>query len=159
VACWLAKTEADAYSIADLERDGTACWDGVRNYQARNFLRAMRRGDQVLVYHSNGDPSGAAGVAKVAKGAYPDPTQFDRRDDHFDPESSPEEPRWSAVDLAFAERFPRVVPLAELRQAPALEGMLLLSGKALRLSVQPLEPGHLRAIRALARRRPGPRSG
>ena len=152
MAAWLAKTEAEAYSIADLERDGATGWDGVRNYQARNHLRAMRKGDLVLMYHSNGDPSGAAGVAKVVRTAYPDPTQFDRRDSHFDPDSDPEEPRWSAVGVAFVERFPRIVALAELKEAAALDGMLLTSGKAMRLSVQPLDAAHLKAIRAMARR-------
>jgi predicted RNA-binding protein with PUA-like domain len=135
------KTEPESYSIQDLERDGRTGWDGVRNYQARNSMQAMKVGDKVLVYHSNAKPSGVAGLAKVVRTAYPDPTAFDRRDHHFDPKSNPETPTWF-----------QVVSLDELKAAPKLSGLLLTSGKAMRLSVQPVDKAHFDAIVAMAGR-------
>jgi predicted RNA-binding protein with PUA-like domain len=146
------KSEPGAYSIADLERNGTTCWDGVRNYQARNTMRDdMRKGDLVLFYHSSADPAGVAGVAKVCREAYPDHTAFDRRSRYYDPKSDPESPRWMMVDLEFVERFPRVVPLAELKADPKLTGMLVTK-RGMRLSVQPVEKEHFQVVRRRGRK-------
>ena len=150
------KSEPESYAIDDLRRDKRTAWDGVRNYQARNFLRAMRVGDRVLFYHSNAKPSGVAGLAKVVRTAYPDPTAFDPKDHHYDPASDPDDPRWDMVDVGFVEAFPRVLALQELAQDPHLEGMLLLSGKAMRLSVQPVEGRHFKRIVALGRKAAAP---
>ena len=118
---WLCKTEPDVYSIDDLRRDGTTGWEGVRNYQARNFMRdGMAPGDRVLVYHSNTDPAGVAGIAEVVGEAIPDPTQFDPESEFHDPKSSRAAPRWLMRRLRFVERFGRVVTLEELR-ADAVE--------------------------------------
>lgn len=149
-ACWLVKSEPDVYSIDDLARDGRTSWEGVRNYQARNFLRAMRDGDEVLFYHSNADPSGVAGIARVTREAYPDPTALDRRSEAFDPKATAADPRWSTVDLGFVERFPAVLPLARLHGETALEGMELLR-RGSRLSVQPVTAREFRHVVALAR--------
>jgi predicted RNA-binding protein with PUA-like domain len=147
---WLMKTEPDAFGIDHLEAKGTAPWDGVRNYQARNFMREMAVGDKVLFYHSSADPSGVAGLAVVARTAYPDHTSWDPASDHFDPASTPDNPRWSMVDVRFIERFPRLVPLEELRGIPELSDMILLQRS--RLSVQPVEQRHYELIVRLAKR-------
>jgi len=136
---WLMKSEPGEFSIDDLKRlpGGTEHWDGVRNYQARNFLRdEMKRGDAVLFYHSGKNP-GVVGTAKVAREGYPDFTAQDPRSDHYDPKSSEEDPRWYMVDVTFEKKFTRQVPLAELRKTPGLEEMLLLK-KGMRLSIQPV---------------------
>ena len=142
---WLMKTEPDVYSIDDLAREKVGVWEGVRNYQARNFMREMRRGDRVLFYHSNASPPGVVGIAEVHREAYPDPFQFDPKSKYCDPKSCPEDPRWSAVDLTLVERFPREVSLAELKEAPALEGMEVIR-KGSRLSVQPVSAAHFSAV-------------
>lgn len=148
---WLMKSEADVYGIDDLERDGTTPWDGIRNYEARNLMRdQMRPGDLVLYYHSNARPPGVAGVARVASEPYPDPLQFDASSPYHDPKASREEPRWILVDVAFEERFPRFVPLDEIREHPGLQEMALLTRK--RLSVQPVEPEAFETIRGLGHR-------
>jgi predicted RNA-binding protein with PUA-like domain len=103
----------------------------------------------VLFYHSNADPPGAAGVAKVCRTAYPDPTAFDRKDHHYDPKSNPEKPSWFMVDVQFVERFPTFVSLDAMKEAKALRGMLLTSGKAMRLSVQPVDKRHFEAVRKM----------
>ena len=152
---WLCKTEPDVYSIDDLKRDRVTGWEGVRNYQARNFMRdGMQPGDRVLVYHSNAEPTGVAGVAEVVGAAKPDPTQFDARSEYHDPASKREEPRWLMRDLRFAERFPRVVTLDELRAAPALKAMAALQ-KGNRLSVTPVTMAEFDAVLRLAKSVPG----
>lgn len=143
---WLVKSEPSSYSIDDLARDGKTDWTGVRNYKARNTMREMKVGDKVLVYHSNADPPGAAGVAEVCALAHPDRTQFDRKSDYHEPKATPESPVWDCVDLRFVRKFRRLVPLEELRDDDRLTGMLLTSGKASRLSVQPLEKAHFERI-------------
>ncbi len=144
------KTEPDVYAIDDLARDRRTPWEGVRNYQARNFMRAdMTVGDWVLFYHSSCEPAGVAGVARVASAAYPDPTQFDRKSRYYDPDSPKGDPRWSLVDVAFVEKLP-LVPLAALRAEPRLRGMPLLQ-RGQRLSVQPVTPAQFEAVLALAR--------
>jgi predicted RNA-binding protein with PUA-like domain len=143
---WLMKTEPDVYSIDDLARDGKTMWDGVRNYQARNFMRdKMQTGDLVFFYHSNAEPSGIAGIAKVAGKSYPDPTAFDKKDVHFDPKSKKENPTWYLVDLAFVKKFKNFLSLEELKKNKSLEGMLLLQ-KGSRLSVQPVFEKHWNVI-------------
>ena len=146
---WLMKSEPGSYSLDDLEREGSTCWEGVRNYQARNLMREKRTGDLVLFYHSNADPPGAAGIARVEREAYADHFSWDQASRYFDPKSSPAEPRWWMVDLRFVERFIRFVPLAELKAHPALAGMLV-TGRS-RLSVQPVDAADFDAVVALGR--------
>ena len=126
MAHWLMKSEPDVFSYDDLVRVKREGWDGVRNYQARNFMRTMRTGDLVIFYHSNATPPGAAGIARVAKEAEPDPTQFDPASKYFDPKSSPDDPRWDWVTLAPKKRL-RFVPLDVLRTMPELADCQLLA--------------------------------
>jgi len=142
---WLVKTEPDVYSIDDLARDTSTLWTGVRNYQARNFLRQMKRGERVLVYHSNAEPSGVVGVATVRRESAPDPTQFDRSSEYFDPKATEESPRWFCPDLKFSKKFPAMVSLDALRKSKVLEGLLLLQ-RGSRLSVIPVSERHFEAI-------------
>jgi predicted RNA-binding protein with PUA-like domain len=151
---WLLKSEPEAFSIDDLARakNRTTRWDGVRNYQARNFLRDdIAVGDGVLFYHSNADPPAVAGTASVVRAGYPDPTQFDAKDGHHDAGSTPDAPRWFAVDIAFDTKFAHAVTLPELRADPALGDMVLLR-KGSRLSVQPVGPGEWKRISKLGAR-------
>lgn len=136
---WLFKTEPDEFSIDDLAQapNGTAPWDGIRNYQARNLLRdKVKRGDGVLIYHGSCKQVGIAGIAEVVKNAYPDPAQFNPESSYFDPKATPENPRWFCVDVAFKRRFSEVLPLNAIKQMPELSNMVLL--KQGRLSVQPV---------------------
>ena len=145
---WLLKTEPEVFSFDDLWRAPRrrTSWGGVRNYQARNRLRdELALDDLVLVYHSSADPSGVAGLARVARAGYPDPSQFDPKDPGFDPDSSPKEPRWFAVDIAALERLPRFVPLETLRAERRLAGMELLR-RGSRLSVQRVSAEEWRAV-------------
>jgi predicted RNA-binding protein with PUA-like domain len=148
---WLMKSEPSAFSIQDLQktRGRTTCWDGVRNFQARNFMRAMRRGDRVLFYHSNADPPAVVGVAEVVKEAYPDDTAFDPKDIHYDPKSKPEKPLWDMVDIRLVRVFSHPVPLDRLRQEAGLKRMELLR-RGSRLSVQPVRPGEWKIVLKLA---------
>ena len=151
---WLIKSEPEVFSIQDLARAKrrTTSWEGVRNYQARNFLRAMQLGDRALYYHSNAAPSAVAGVVEVVRTAYPDPTAWNPASDYHDPKASPEQPIWSMVDVRLVEIFPREIPLEELRQVKALAGMELLR-RGSRLSVQPVTAAQFRTIEKLAGRR------
>jgi len=151
---WLLKSEPDVFSIHDLSRAKrkTTAWEGVRNYQARNFLRAMQPGDLALYYHSNAVPSAVAGIVEVVRAAYPDPTAWDEASDYHDPKASPSNPIWSMVDVKLVEIFPREVPLEELRGVKALAGMELLR-RGSRLSVQPVTAAQFRTIQKLARTR------
>lgn len=145
---WLMKSEPETFSIDDLEREGRTSWEGVRNYQARNFMRdEMQPGDGVLFYHSNADPPGVAGLARVARAAYPDPTALDARSDYFDPRATEEDPRWYMVDIEFVDRFPALVPLGTLKETPGLEQMLVTQRS--RLSVQPVSPAEFEIVRRL----------
>lgn len=150
MTCWLMKSEPDAFSIDDLAaRTGKReHWDGVRNYQARNFMREMKKGDKVLFYHSSCPEPGVVGVAKVVKEAYPDFTAFDPESKYFDPKSSPEKPRWFMVDIQFQKKLKRTIALAELKQNPLLEGMQLLR-KGNRLSVMPVAESEFDTILAM----------
>src|SRR5215510_9896592 len=137
---WLMKSEPGVYSIADLQRDRTTCWDGVRNYQARNFMRDdMRVGDGVLFYHSSAQPMGIYGVAQVVREAYPDHTAFDASDQHYDPKSEPADPTWMMVDVGYVGTFKTPITLATLKKTLGLEKMLVIQ-RGSRLSVQPVTP-------------------
>lgn len=144
------KSEPDVFSIDDLKKKRVEGWNGVRNYQARNFMKDMRVGDKVLFYHSSVVPPGVAGLAEVSRTAYPDPTQFDRASDYFEPKSTPAAPLWFQVDVRFAAKLPRFLTLDELRGAPALADMPLF--RRSRLSVQPVTPAQYETIVALAAR-------
>lgn len=138
---WLMKSEPEAFSIEDLARapGKTTFWDGVRNYQARNLLRdELEPGDGVLFYHSSADPPAVAGTASVVRKGSPDPSQFDARSGHHDPDSPRDNPRWYGVEIRWESTFARPVPLEELRRTPGLEDMVLLQRS--RLSVQPVAP-------------------
>ena len=144
---WLLKSEPSDFSLQDLKDapEQTECWDGVRNYQARNLMRdEMKLGDRVLFYHSNLNPSVGGTVTAVRK-SYPDHTSWDPDCKHFDPKSTPDNPRWFMVDVKFESEFPRPLPLAELRTLSGLEEMLLLR-KGQRLSVQPVAPKEFQVI-------------
>ncbi len=143
------KTEPAEFSIDDLKKRGIAPWDGVRNYQARNFMQAMREGDGVLVYHSSCSPPGVAGIGEVVREAYPDRSAWDRTSDYYDPKSTPQKPVWFMVDVKFNEKFRRFVSLPELRAAAALRGLWVL--KKGRLSVQPVEKIHFELVRRMGR--------
>lgn len=146
---WLMKSEPDTFSIDDLKRKKREAWDGVRNYQARNFMRdGMRVGDGVFFYHSNCAEPGIAGLAEVASDAYPDPTQFDPKSKYFDPASSRDNPRWMLVDVKFVKKLTRVITLDELKNHPKLEGMALLR-KGNRLSVMPVDAAEWKYILGL----------
>ena len=142
------KSEPDVFGYDDLVRVKREGWDGVRNYQARNFMREMRRGDRVIFYHSNAKPPGVAGIAKIVKGAEPDPTQFDPDSAYFDPASDPGDPRWDWVTVAPDRALP-FVPIDELKQIPELADCRLLA-KGNRLSVMPLTDAEFDAIVAAA---------
>lgn len=148
---WLMKSEPSVFSIQDLQKvpGRTTCWDGVRNFQARNFMRAMKKGDRVLFYHSNADPPAVVGIAEVVKEAYPDHTAFDPKDTHYDPKSKPEKPLWDMVDIKLLRIFPRPIPLDRLRQESGLKQMELLR-KGSRLSVQPVRPEEWKIVLKLA---------
>ena len=139
------KTEPNCFSIDDLAREKMTSWDGVRNYQARNFMRDMRVGDGVLFYHSNVKPPAVVGTATVIRAAYPDHTAFDPSDKHYDASSTPEKPRWEMVDIRIRQKFKRQVSLGELREQPLLKSMELLR-RGSRLSVQPVRPDEWRII-------------
>jgi predicted RNA-binding protein with PUA-like domain len=134
MAYWLLKSEPESYGIDHLEREGVACWDGVRNYGARNNLMAMRVGDIGFFYHSSADPPGVAGVCEVVRDAYPDHTQFDPASKYFDPKATPENPRWFMPDVRFVAKLPRFVPLREIKQTPGLEDMELVRWSRLSVS-------------------------
>jgi predicted RNA-binding protein with PUA-like domain len=135
---WLMKSEPDVFSIDDLARVGVEPWTGVRNYQARNFMRdGMSEGDGVLFYHSSCEVPGVAGLARVASAAYPDPTQFERKSEYFDAKSTHEDPRWMLVDVRFERKLARTIPLVELKAQSRLDGFALLQ-RGNRLSILPV---------------------
>ncbi|MGP4788438.1 EVE domain-containing protein [Psychrobacter sp. 1Y11] len=145
------KSNPKYFGISDLQRLGTECWDGVRNYRARNFMRDdMQVGDQVIFYHSSAKPSGVSGIMSVVKAGYPDPSQFHPEHRHYDPLATEEQPRWYMVDLRFEQAFKEVLPLSELKFIPALDDSLLLKKGCEQLTVIPLEPKHWQAIMDMA---------
>ncbi len=144
------KTEPSEYSIDTLKKDKKTLWEGVRNYQARNFIRdAMKRGDGVLIYHSSTKEPGVYGVGVVSAEAVPDLSQFDRQSGYCDPTAKKEAPRWYSVEVSFTRKFTHPAPLSRLREAKNLQGMLLLR-KGQRLSVQPVSEAHFNAVCRLA---------
>jgi predicted RNA-binding protein with PUA-like domain len=145
------KSEPRVFSIDDLAQSPrqTTCWDGVRNYQARNFMRAMAVGDPVLFYHSNAEPPAVVGVAEVVRTAYPDETQFDKTHHHYDSASVPSAPRWDMVDIRYRQTFKTSLPLDRLRREPQLKDMVLLR-KGSRLSVQPVTEAEWAVVLKLA---------
>lgn len=146
---WLMKTEPQDFSIDGLARVGREPWSGVRNYQARNFMRSMKVGDGVLLYHSSCEIPGVAGIGEIASAAYPDPTQFERKNEHYDPKSTREEPRWSLVDVAFVRKLKRVITLNQIRaQADRLDDFALIR-RGNRLSVLPVTAPQWKLILSL----------
>lgn len=150
IKLWLMKSEPDVYSIDDLRRDGVEPWEGVRNYQARNYMREMAEGDLALFYHSSAKPPGVAGICRIVREAYPDPTQFDRKSEYYDPKSKKDDPRWSRVDVEFVEKFDQEISLPTLKDDPALQGMRVIQ-KGSRLSVQPVDKKHFKHVLKLAK--------
>lgn len=146
---WLMKSEPDVFSIDTLKKRGRSLWDGVRNYQARNFMmKDMAVGDLVLFYHSSTEPPGVAGIAKVSAPATPDPSQWDKKSEYYDPDSSKKEPRWFCVEVEFLEKLPRYVSLQELRDTPSLKNMLVLK-RGQRLSIQPLTEAEFKMVQKM----------
>ena len=147
---WLLKSEPSTFSFDDLRKSPrrTTSWEGVRNYQARNLLREMKKGDEAIFYHSNADPPAAVGTVTIVREAYPDPDQFDRRSRYHDPKAKPADPRWDMVDVRYGHPFERPVPLPELREQKGLSKMELLR-KGSRLSVQPVTPAEWARVCAM----------
>ncbi len=149
---WLFKTEPQVFSIDDLATaaEQTTHWEGIRNYQARNFLRdSVNVGDRVFIYHSSCSNVGIAGVGEVVRAAYPDPFQFDHGSDYYDPKSDPQQPRWVMVDVKFVEKFARVVPLKQIKQM-GLKDIALVKGNG-RLSIMPVTEAEWRLLYNAAR--------
>jgi predicted RNA-binding protein with PUA-like domain len=155
MAYWLVKSEPTTFSIQDLANSPrkTTSWEGVRNYQARNFLRAMKKGDLAIFYHSNAEPPAAVGIAKVVREAYPDDTAWNPKSKYHDPRASPDNPLWSMVDVQLVKIFLREIPLEELRGVKGLAGMELLR-RGSRLSVTPVSAAEFRLIERLAGQKP-----
>jgi len=153
MAYWLMKSEPDVFSIEHLRRKNVAGWDGVRNYQARNFLREMAVGDGLLFYHSGAEPSGVAGLAEVASAPSPDPTQFVRGHARFDPRSKREDPTWVQVEVRAKAKLARLVALAELKANPALAQMRVVQ-QGSRLSIQPVSASEWQEVLRMARATP-----
>ena len=152
---WLMKSEPDVFSFEDLKArpNQTEPWDGVRNYQARNFMRDdMKVGDLILFYHSNTNPPGVAGIAQVASKSYPDPTAFDRKSKYHDPKSDPENPRWMLVDVSYKADIKRLVSLEEMKSMPELAEMRALQ-RGNRLSIMPVAKAEFLAIKKAAGRK------
>lgn len=148
---WLLKCEPEAYTIGDLERDGSTTWEGVRNYQARNFLRdEMHVGDGVLFYASNAEPSGVTGLARIERPGFPDPSAWKKGHEYFDAASTKATPVWYAVEIGFVERFAGTIPLAALKSTPGLEKMMVTQ-KGSRLSVQPVTRAEYQLVARLGR--------
>lgn len=146
---WLVKTEADCYSIDNFRRDKKTAWTGIRNYQARNFIRdGMKKGDMVFFYHSQAEPSGIYGLARVASAPYPDPTAFDKKDEHYDLKSKKEKPVWYCVDIAYVKTFKEPLSLADIKRDPKLEG-IRVAQKGDRLSVSPVSENHFKYLLSL----------
>ena len=146
---WLMKSEPDEFSIDDLLKRKKEPWTGVRNYQARNYMRAAKLNDAVLFYHSNCTEPGIVGIARVSKIAFTDPTQFDSKSDYYDAKSDQQNPRWSCIEVSFVEKFKQAVTLPQLRENKKLRNMLILR-PGNRLSVTPVEMSEYLEIKKLA---------
>jgi predicted RNA-binding protein with PUA-like domain len=150
VKYWLIKSEPDVFGIDHMEKVGREPWDGIRNYQARNFMRdGMDVGDLAIFYHSNAKPPGAVGIARVASDVYPDATQFDGQSKYFDPKSNPDDPRWVLRDFEFVLKFPEMVSLAQLKAESSLDGMMVTQ-RGTRLSITPVEAKHFKQVCKMA---------
>jgi predicted RNA-binding protein with PUA-like domain len=147
---WLIKSEAEMCSIEDLKHDKVTSWEEIRNYQARNYMRQMKKGDLLLFYHSMSKPTGVAGIAKVASDIHPDMSQFDTKSEYFDPKATDARPIWECVDVQFVEKFKDVVTLDKIKTDTQLDGMLVRA-KGSRLSVQPVSKAHFEHICSLGR--------
>lgn len=147
---WLIKSEADCYSIDDLRKDKKTSWSGIRNYQARNFMKDMKIGDKAIFYHLGGTTPSAVGIAKVIKEAYPDTTAQNKKDEHFDPKSTAQNPIWYMVDFEYVETFKNPISLSRIKIDPQLEG-IMLSQQGSRLSVQPVSKEHFEIIKKLGK--------
>ena len=148
---WLIKSEPDVFSIDDLAKVKQEPWSGVRNYQARNFMwKDMKPGDLALFYHSNAKPPGISGVARVAGAPYPDPTQFDRKSEYFDPKATREKPRWWLVDFEFVGKFNELLPLEAIKADSVLSEMMICQ-RGTRLSITPVDPLHYKRACKLAK--------
>jgi predicted RNA-binding protein with PUA-like domain len=149
MAHWLMKSEPDAYSIDDMQRDGHDMWDGIRNYQARNMMRDdMKIGDEIFFYHSNCKQPGVVGITRVISEPYPDPTQFDKKSNYFDAKSPADNPRWILVDVEFVRKLSRNITLTEIKAQKSLEDMIL-TRRGNRLSVMPVSKKHWNKILSL----------
>ncbi len=144
---WLMKSEPDVYSIDDLKKDGSTCWEGVRNYKARNNMQAMKKGDEVLYYHSNQNPPGIVGIARVCKEAYPDHFAFEKKHKYFDEKSDPDKPRWYMVDIEFVKKLPEMVSLHDVKDDKKLEDMELV--RYMRLSVQSVKKEEFERVKKM----------
>ena len=150
---WLMKCEPGAYSIDDLARDGSSSWEGVRNFQARNFMRdQMQLGDPVLFYASNADPSGVSGIAEVSRAGYPDTFSTKKGHQYYDQKATTADPIWTMVDIRFVEKFPEIVSLDTLNETPGLETMVV-TRKGSRLSIQPVTKEEFDIVRKVGRSR------
>jgi predicted RNA-binding protein with PUA-like domain len=146
---WLIKSEADCYSIDQFKKDKKTAWTGVRNYQARNFMRdGMKKGDLVLFYHSSAEPTAVVGIAKVSKEAFPDETQFEKGNEYYDPKATKDKPIWMNPEFQFVNKFKRLVTLAEIKNRPDLKGNMLTQPGS-RLSVMPISEKHFKIIEEL----------
>ncbi|MGB0909329.1 MAG: EVE domain-containing protein [Nitrospirales bacterium] len=150
---WLLKSEPDSFSVDDLAQCSrqTTCWEGVRNYQARNFMRAMKRGDSAFFYHSNADPPGIVGMVEIVKEAYTDHYAFDPKNRYYDSKSTQELSRWSMVDVRLVQQFSTLLSLSTIKEVPELAGMELLR-KGSRLSVQVVRPSEWKVIMGLVKK-------
>ncbi|MBA3789302.1 EVE domain-containing protein [Patescibacteria group bacterium] len=142
---WLIKSEPESYSIDHLKVDKKTAWTGIRNFQARNYIREMKIGDQVLFYHSSCKVTGVYGIAKVVSAPYPDPTQFDKKDYHYEPRATKEKPVWLAVDIAFVQKFKEPVTIVQIRESSELRSMKILQPGS-RLSVTSVSPAEFKTF-------------
>ncbi len=150
---WLIKSEEGCYSIDDFKKDKKVSWEEIRNYQARNYMvRDMSVGDLAFFYHSMGNPTGVAGIAKVSSKPHPDLSQFDKKSEYFDPKSKIENPTWQCVDFSFVEKFPRIVSLEEIKKDKNLSG-IVVAAKGSRLSIQPVSEKHFKRIVELSKQK------
>jgi len=145
---WLLKSEPDCYSIDDFKRDKKTIWSGIRNYQARNFLKEMEVGDLAIFYHSSANPPAAAGIAKITKAILPDTTAFNKKDDHYDPRATKENPIWYAPEVSFVSKFKEPIPLGAIKNDRRLEG-IEVAKQGSRLSVMPVSKEHFEIIRKI----------
>jgi predicted RNA-binding protein with PUA-like domain len=146
---WLIKSEGNCYSIDDFKRDKKTAWEGIRNYQARNYMKSMEKGDLLLYYHSITKPMGVYGIAKVVGLAHPDESQFNKKDEmEYDPKATKDKPIWYCVDVGFVEKFKTPVTLEAMKKDAKLKGMVVLA-KGSRLSVQPVSEKHFEHVRSL----------